>query len=78
MKYAHWTPEQAWVVYQLTERIQESILKHHGDEIAWYQWRRQRMEEYAEQVSRMSEETRIEEGIWLLPDEEDPDDDLPF
>ncbi len=71
-----WTAEEAWVVYQWLEQIQQEILQHHEESIRYFHWREERLDEYIEQVEQMSEEERMEEGIWLEPKESD--DPIPF
>jgi len=71
-----WTAEQAWVIYQWLEQIQQEILQQHKESIRYFQWREKRLDEYIEQVEQMSEEERIEEGIWL--ESKEPDDPIPF
>jgi len=73
---ANWTAEQAWVIYQWLEQIQQEILQQHTESIHYFQWREKKREEYIERVMRMSEEERMAEGIWLEPNE--PDDPIPF
>jgi hypothetical protein len=70
---ANWTAEQAWVIYQWLEQIQQEILLHHQESIRYFQWREERLEEYIERVMQMTEEEREAEGIWL-----EPDDPIPF
>ncbi len=71
-----WTAEQAWVIYQWLEQIQQAILQQHKESIRYFQWREKWLDEYIEQVEQMSEEERIEEGIWL--ESKEPDDPIPF
>jgi len=66
-----WTPEQAWAIYQLLEQIREELLNNHKENIQYYQHRERRLDAYVEQVERMSEEERIDEGIWLEAREPD-------
>ncbi len=72
----HWTPDQAWAFYQWINQIREEILQQHKESIRYFQWREKRLDEYIEQVEQMSEEERIEEGIWL--ESKEPDDPIPF
>jgi len=73
---ANWTAEQAWVIYLWLDQIQQEILQQHKESFRYFQWREERQEEYIERVMQMSEEERMEEGIWLEPNE--PDDPIPF
>ena len=67
-----WTPDQAWAVYQLIDQIREQILTYHKETIRQYQAHEQRMDEYIRRLEQMSEQERIEEGVWFEPKE--PDD----
>ena len=70
-EFQHWTPEQAWMLYQWVEKTREQILSVHRESIRYYQWRERRMDEYVEQLERMTEAERAEIGVWLEPN--DPD-----
>ena len=71
-----WTPNEAWAIYQWLGQIQKEIRQQHKESIRYFQWREKRLEEYAAQVELMSEDERMEMGIWLEPKE--PDDPIPF
>lgn len=72
-KIANWTAEQAWIIHQWLDQIQQEILLHHKESFRSIQWREKSQEEYIERVVQMSEAERMEEGIWL-----EPDDPIPF
>ena len=75
MKISQWSTDQAWTIYRFLEQLQQEIFRHHKIGITVHKYREQKLEEYAEHVARMSEEERVEEGVWLEPDE--PEDN-PF
>jgi hypothetical protein len=72
----HSTPDQLWTIYQLVDQIREEILKKHKVSICYFLWREKRIEEYLHYLEQLSEEERVELGVWLEPEE--PDDPIPF
>jgi len=72
----HSTPDQLWTIYQLVDQIREEILKKHKVSICYFLWREKRIEEYLQYLEQLSEEERVELGVWLEPEE--PDDPIPF
>ncbi|MES9857046.1 MAG: hypothetical protein ABW166_10625 [Sedimenticola sp.] len=72
----HWTPDQAWAVYQVIDQIQQEILRKHKESIRYFQWREKMLDEYVERIEQMSEEERMAEGVWLEP--KGPDDLVGF
>ena len=72
----HCTPDQVWAIYQLVDQIREEILEKHKASICYFLWREKRIEEYLQYLEQLSEEERVELGVWLEPRE--PDDPISF
>jgi hypothetical protein len=72
----HWSPEMAWAIYQLVDQIREEISKTHYESIQYFLWREKQSDDYMEHLEQLSEEERMELGVWLEP--QAPDDPIPF
>ena len=65
LKTEHWTPQQAWAVYQVVEQLYDHLLEHHHESFRYYRWREEQLEEYCRSISQPDEgeDSTVEE--WL-------------
>ncbi|MBT4605763.1 MAG: hypothetical protein HOI31_02205 [Gammaproteobacteria bacterium] len=75
LKTEHWTPQQAWAVYQVVEQLYDQLLEQHHESFRYYRWREEQLEEYCRFISQPDEgeNAAVEEwldSVWKLGDPE--------